>query len=122
MEVLGDSVDLSTVRIRLRINKGKWQVIDTSTGKVIAVVAPAESGKNQLDFEVTDENGKTVVVQREILVEGTPEAAAYIAEDAATPTNETSRWPLAIVAMAIGVLLASLLLLWRRRRRDSSTV
>ena len=85
-QVLGGSYDLSKIKLRLRVNKGVWQAIDTSTGRVLAVVVPAQEGSNQLDFEVTDEDGRVVVVQREVLVEGTPEAVA--AEIRYEPKNE----------------------------------
>jgi hypothetical protein len=117
-EVLGEDADLSKVRLRIRVNKGSWQVIDTSTGRVLAVVVPSEVGENQIEFEVTDENGERIVVQRKVLVEGTPEAVAYLTQmDMSTDDGAPFWvWLLAASATLFAVFLLGLLL--RRRSRD----
>jgi len=109
---------LSKVKVRLRINKSEWQLVDTSTGKVIAVVAPIQTGENQIEFEVTDENGETVVVQRKVLVEGTPEAAAYVESQSPVDSSDSSWWRLLIVVVAVAVA-AWLVVVATRRRRQS---
>jgi len=119
-DVLGDAVDLSKVKVRLRINKGEWQIVDTSTGKVLAVVVPAQAGENQIDFEVTDENGQTVVVQREILVEGTPEAIAFTEAEESSSDSGGRWWPVALVVVAVLAALWLIVLVVRRRRKQES--
>lgn len=118
-EVLGDSFDLGKVKLRIRINKGEWRLIDTSTGRVLALVVPAASGENQIEFEVTDPNGQVIVVEREVLVEGTPEAEAYIAQAAADDGDSLWQWLLLVLGGAAGVILVGLAL--RRRSRSTST-
>lgn len=117
-EVLGESFDLSKVKVRLRINKSEWQLVDTSTGKVIAVVAPVQTGENQIEFEVTDEDGETVVVQRKVLVEGTPEATAYVESQSPVDSSDSSWWRFLLVVVAVAVA-AWLVVVATRRRRQS---
>ena len=117
-EVLGESFDLSKVKVRLRINKSEWQLVDTSTGNVIAVVAPVQTGENQIEFEVTDENGETVVVQRKVLVEGTPEATAYVESQSPVDSSDSSWWRFLLVVVAVAVA-AWLVVVATRRRRQS---
>ncbi|MEY4158780.1 MAG: hypothetical protein RL743_1275, partial [Actinomycetota bacterium] len=115
-EVLGDSVDLSKVKLRIRINKGEWRLIDTSTGRVLALVVPAASGENQIEFEVTDPNGQVIVVEREVLVEGTPEAEAYIAQAAADDDSSVPSWLVPAVSAALLGAFALVIVAGRRRR------
>lgn len=119
-DVLGGSMDLSKIRLRLRVNKGSWQVVDTSSGDVIAVVLPSQSGENEVEFEVTDEEGRTVVVQRQVYVEGSPQAVAYAANVASGPDSAGSvrRW---IILLVVALGAVYLIGVGTRRRKKGET-
>ena len=110
--VLGNGVDLSKIKLRVRINQGKWIPVDTTNGQIDSIDLPAEAGANNIEFEITPEGGEPIVVQRQVLVEGSAEAVAY------TESNSDSGgswpWPWVLVAVGLGVVVA---LVGRRKRR-----
>jgi hypothetical protein len=74
------------------------------------------SGANNFEFEITPEGGEPIVGQRQILVEGSDEAVAYIASVSNSSSNRSSWiWVVCTSAVVAGSMM--LFFAGRRRRR-----